>query len=124
MSASPNWRVWSLRVKDRYADNGVVGVAIAKVEGEVCEIDSFLMSCRVIGRTLETAFLARLASDAREQGATLLEGWFLPTKKNAPAREFYPGHGFEVAQRTGEGVLWRFDLSRQTIVPPAWISVT
>src|ERR1035441_8310886 len=89
MAASPDWRVWSLRVKDRYADNGVVGVAIAKVEGEVCEIDSFLMSCRVIGRTLETAFLARLASGAREQGATLLEGWFLPTKKTGAARALY-----------------------------------
>ena len=53
MAAAPNWRVWSLRVKDRYADNGLVGVAIARVDGEVCEIDSFLMSCRVIGRTLE-----------------------------------------------------------------------
>src|ERR1022692_4752865 len=123
MSASLNWRVWSLRVKDRYADNGVVGVAIASVEGEVCQIDSFLMSCRVIGRTLETALLARLASDAREQGATLLEGWFLPTKKNAPALEFYREHGFEVAERTGEGVLWRLDLQEKDIRTPEWIKV-
>src|ERR1035441_6283479 len=123
MAASPDWRVWSLRVKDRYADNGVVGVAIASVEGEVCQIDSFLMSCRVIGRTLETALLARLASDAREQGATLLEGWFLPTKKNAPALEFYREHGFEVAERTGEGVLWRLDLQEKEIRTPEWIKV-
>jgi FkbH-like protein len=123
MAATPNWRVWSLRVKDRYADNGLVGVAIARVDGEVCEIDSFLMSCRVIGRTLETAFLARLAADAREQGAKVLQGWFLPTKKNAPALEFYREHGFEVAERTEEGVLWKFDLTRQTIPPPEWVSI-
>jgi FkbH-like protein len=123
MAAAPNWRVWSLRVKDRYADNGLVGVAIARVDGEVCEIDSFLMSCRVIGRTLETAFLARLAADAREQGAKVLQGWFLPTKKNAPALEFYREHGFEVAERTEEGVLWKFDLTRQTIPPPEWVSI-
>src|ERR1019366_7769335 len=106
MAAGTAWRVWSLRVKDRYADNGLVGVAIARVEGQVCEIDSFLPSCRVIGRTLETALLSHLAADARERGATVLQGWFLPTRKNAPAREFYPGHGFEVAQQTEEGVLW------------------
>jgi FkbH-like protein len=123
MAATPNWRVWSLRVKDRYADNGLVGVAIARVDGEVCEIDSFLMSCRVIGRTLETAFLARLAADAREQGAKVLQGWFRPTKKNAPALEFYREHGFEVAERTEEGVLWKFDLTRQTIPPPEWVSI-
>jgi FkbH-like protein len=121
MAAGPKWRVWSLRVKDRYADNGLVGVAIARVDGEVCEIDSFLMSCRVIGRTLETALLAHLAADARERGAKLLQGWFLPTKKNAPAGEFYAGHGFEAAKTTTEGVLWNLDLRVKEIRTPEWI---
>jgi FkbH-like protein len=121
MAASPAWRVWSLRVKDRYADNGLVGVAIARAEGEVCEIESFLMSCRVIGRTLETALLAHVAADARARGAKTLQGWFLPTKKNAPAAEFYAGHGFEVAERTAEGVLWRLDLQEKEIRTPEWI---
>jgi predicted enzyme involved in methoxymalonyl-ACP biosynthesis len=91
------------------------------VDGEVCEIDSFLMSCRVIGRTLETALLAHLAADARERGAKVLQGWFLPTKKNAPAGEFYAGHGFEVAETTMEGVLWRLDLQKKEIRTPEWI---
>jgi FkbH-like protein len=121
MSACPAWRVWSLRVKDRYADNGLVGVAIARVDGPVCEIDSFLMSCRVIGRTLETALLAHLAKDARARGANILQGWFLPTKKNAPAGEFYPDHGFEVAETANEGVLWRLDLRKKEIRTPEWI---
>src|ERR1017187_3369041 len=121
MAAAPNWRVWSLRVKDRYADNGLVGVAIARVDGEVCEIDSFLMSCRVIGRTLETALLAHLAADARERGAKVLQERFRPTKKNAPALEFYREHGFEVAERTEEGVLWRLDLQEKEIRTPEWI---
>jgi FkbH-like protein len=123
MAATPNWRVWSLRVRDRYADNGLVGVAIARIDGEVCEIDSFLMSCRVIGRTLETALLAHLAADARERGAKVLQGWLLPTKKNAPAREFYREHGFEPDDQTAEDVLWKFDLTRHTIQPPEWISI-
>jgi FkbH-like protein len=121
MAAGPNWRVWTLRVKDRYADNGLVGVAIARVDGEVSEIDTFLMSCRVIGRTLETALLAHLAADARERGAKVLQGWFLPTKKNAPAAEFYAGHGFEAAETTTEGVLWRLDLREKEIRTPDWI---
>ncbi len=122
--SSPDWRVWSLRVTDRYADNGLVGVAIARTEGEVCEIDTFLMSCRVIGRTVETALLARLAADARERGAKLLQGWFLPTKKNAPAQEFYREHGFEPSATTPEGVLWKLDLTERTIPPPAWVRIT
>ena len=87
----------------------------------MCEIDTFLMSCRVIGRTVETALLARLAADARERGAKVLQGWFLPTKKNAPAREFYREHGFAEASKTAEGVLWTMDLNAGTIQTPEWI---
>jgi predicted enzyme involved in methoxymalonyl-ACP biosynthesis len=71
--------------------------------------------------------LAHLAADARERGAKLLQGWFLPTKKNAPAREFYRDHGFDVAEQTAEGVLcavlWKIDLTRHPILPPEWVSV-
>ena len=123
MAASPDWRVWCLRVKDRFADNGLVGVSIARFDGRVCEIDSFLMSCRVIGRTVETALLAHLAADARQRGATVLQGWFLPTKKNAPASELYREHGFEVAEARDDASLWTFDLTRNTIQAPQWVSV-
>ena len=123
MAACPGWRVWSLRVTDRYADNGLVGVAISHLEGEVCEIDTLLMSCRVIGRTLETALLARLAEDARSRGAKRLEGWFLPTKKNAPAQDFYRCHGFVEVRRTAEGTLFEFDLTSGAIATPGWIEV-
>lgn len=123
MAADPCCGVWSLRVKDRYADNGLVGVAIARFYGSICEIDSFLMSCRVIGRTVETALLASLAADARTRGATTLLGWFLPTKKNAPAVEFYREHGFVEAERSDAGVLWRLDLQKEEIRAPEWIRV-
>ncbi|HTP34610.1 MAG TPA: HAD-IIIC family phosphatase [Candidatus Acidoferrales bacterium] len=123
MAACPGWRVWSLRVTDRYADNGLVGVAITHLDGGVCEIDTFLMSCRVIGRTVETALLARIADDARSSGAGRLQGWFLPTKKNTPAQDFYREHGFSEAERTAEGTLFAFDLSQDTIPTPEWIRV-
>ena len=123
MASNPACRVWTLRVRDRYADNGLVGVAIARTDAQVCEIDSFLMSCRVIGRTVETALLAHLAADARRQGASQLQGWFLPTKKNAPAQEFYSQHGFEIVDQQDAGALWRLDLTRNTIVSPEWVRV-
>ena len=123
LAECPGWRVWTLRVSDRYADNGLVGVAISHLDGDVCEIDSFLMSCRVIGRTVETALLAHLARDAGTQGAQRLQGWFLPTPKNAPAREFYREHGFEPAETAGEGVLWILDLTARRIQTPEWIRI-
>jgi FkbH-like protein len=123
MSACPGWRVWSLKVTDRYADNGLVAVAISHSADSVCEIDTFLMSCRVIGRTVETALLARIAEDARASGAKHLQGWFLPTKKNAPAQDFYRDHGFNESNRTGEGTLFTFDLTQSTIATPEWIKI-
>jgi FkbH-like protein len=123
MAECPGWRVWSLVVADRYADNGLVGVAIAQMKGEICEVDTFLMSCRVIGRTVETAFLAHVAADARAQGTRWLQGWFLPTKKNAPAKDFYREHGFQVAEETAAGTLWRLDLSQRQVQTPEWIRV-
>jgi len=121
MARDPEWRVWSLRVTDRYADNGLVGVAIARVEGGIFEIDSFLMSCRVIGRTVETALLAHVVTEARTQGFATLQGWYLPTRKNAPAADFYARHGFEPVGETAEGTLWRLDLAAKEIHVPEWI---
>jgi len=124
MTPEDGWRVLSIRVSDCFSDNGLVGVAITRDQGDVCEIDTFLLSCRVIGRTVETALLAFLAGRARSRGMRRLEGWFLPTKKNAPAREFYQQHGFQPVRQQEQGTLWALDLEKDTVNPPEWIQVT
>ena len=119
--AKPGWDCYSIRVRDRFGDNGLVGVAITHQQGDTAEIDTFLLSCRVIGRTVETAFLSFLASQARSQGAHQLQGWFLPTKKNAPARNFYSEHGFTAAHQNGDGTLWTLNLTPDSLPAPEWI---
>lgn len=122
LSASAEARVYSIKVKDRFGDNGLVGVAIARYAGTTCEIDSFLLSCRVIGRTVETSFLAVIVEEARRRGCTLLRGWFLPTKKNAPAKDFLASQGFTKVREESDGSqTWEFDLAAGTIEFPAWI---
>lgn len=117
------WRVLSIQVRDRYADNGLVGMAITRDQGDVCEIDTFLLSCRVIGRTVETALLASLAEEARARGGRRLEGWFLPTRKNSPARDFYRNHGFQLISENAAGQLWSFDLAEGGLQAPEWVRV-
>jgi len=121
MVANPGWNCFSIRVKDRFGDNGLVGVAIMHTQDAICEIDTFLLSCRVIGRTVETAFLSFLAHRAQAQGARQVQGWFLPTRKNAPARDFYSSHGFTAVERNGEATLWRLDLSNEVPRCPEWV---
>jgi FkbH-like protein len=121
MASSTDWRVYSVRVKDRFGDNGLVGVAITRDLKEVCEIDVLLLSCRVIGRTVETALLSFLVERARSMGMKQFQGWFLPTKKNEPAKEFYPQHNFRpLAERDG-GTLWGVDLGQADCKCPEWI---
>lgn len=118
-----DWRIYTCGLRDRFGDNGLIGVVIGHQKGKILEIDTFLISCRVIGRTVETAILSVVMEKARQQGATELVGWYLPSKKNTPAKDFYSDHGFCCIQRQGESELWAKDLLDETIKVPAWIEV-
>lgn len=122
--SDPATVVWSYRLVDRFGDNGIIGVVIAKQEGKSWLLDTFLLSCRVIGRTVETAILALVADEARKAGATALEGEFIPTKKNAPAREVFAENGFERTEEDDSGrSLWRLELTGCPPKVPAWFVV-
>lgn len=124
LAATPGCNVLSLRLRDRFGDQGLVGVAITFDKDELCELDSFLLSCRVIGRSVENALLAHIAAGAIARGCTRLAGWFLPTKKNAPAKDFFQRSGFECTLQDDEGSRWILDLQNHQISSPEWINLT
>lgn len=116
--------VYSMTVHDKFGDEGVVGVAIVKKKGGDWWIDSLLMSCRVIGRSVETAFLAKIVADARKAKATRIIGEYVPTKKNPPAADLYERHGFGMPTTSDAGVTsWILNLDEQTIDVPEWIEL-
>ena len=124
-SLDPSKKVVAVRVQDRFGDNGIVGVAIASIDGGACRIESFLLSCRVIGRGVETALLGLLIQAIERLGVATVTGLFIPTKKNAPARDFYPKHGFERTSMTStsDETVWALDLGSKTISIPDWIEI-
>ena len=84
-----------MRVADRYGDHGLVAVALAvRAEPARYRLDSFLMSCRILGRQAEHALVRSVARRARENGASVLLGEFIPSKKNAPAARLFEDAGF------------------------------
>ncbi|MFC8350011.1 SDR family NAD(P)-dependent oxidoreductase [Streptomyces sp. NPDC057280] len=87
LADDPSLRCRTVRVADRFGDYGVVGAALLRTEGEVAVLETFLMSCRVLGKGVEHAFLARLAEEVRDSCA-LLRIVHRPTERNAPARRF------------------------------------
>ncbi len=126
-ASEPGSQAVAIRVRDRFGDAGVVGLALARTVGDACLIDSLLLSCRVIGRGIETALLAHLGAHARSLGAKVLLGEFIPTKKNAPCADFYTEHGF-TAQPPLEGdkgasIFYEYDLTNASPASPAWITL-
>jgi FkbH-like protein len=116
-----------VRVRDRFGDAGVVGLALARNEGDSCYIDSLLLSCRVIGRGIETALLAHLGEHALRTGAKRLVGEYIATKKNAPCADFYSDHGF--TQRVpseevhSDSAFYELDLTASAPTSPKWITL-
>jgi FkbH-like protein len=101
MAADPATVVAWLRLADRFGDQGLVGVAILRREGEQGLIDTLLMSCRVMNRRVEQALAAYLVEHARRLGCRELIGHYLPTRKNGMVRDLYPRLGFTATDDTG-----------------------
>jgi FkbH-like protein len=90
----PHWEIYTVSVRDRYGDNGIVGLAMLSFEGEVGRIDTLLLSCRVLGRRVEDHLLSFLSQRAVERGALRLHGLYIPTAKNSQVADFYSLRGF------------------------------
>jgi FkbH-like protein len=119
------WKVFAIHVKDSFGDNGIVGVCIVKPHNKpaTLEIDTFLLSCRVIGRKIETVMLALIVDLAKAAGAEFLVGKFIPTAKNQPCCSFYPDNSFTTTYRGESEVHYECKLTDTVIEFPKWITL-
>ena len=95
MASSPDWWCRWFRLADRFGDHGLIGVILAEESPSEWRIDTWLMSCRVLGRRMEDFMCACLMSAAQREGATAVVGEYIPTEKNAVVSGLYPQMGFE-----------------------------
>src|SRR6185312_12094419 len=109
--------------RDRFGDHGLVAAALALKGPSHWTIDSFLMSCRVIGYGIETAMLAYVAKAAKEAGSATLVGEIIPTSKNAPAVDMYLRHGFSECEIREGAQHWVLDLAGADFAFPDWLTV-
>jgi len=93
-----------LRLLDRFGDNGVIAIIIGRLqETKDLLIDTWLMSCRVLGRQVEPTTLNLIAEQAKRLGAKRLVGEYIPTKKNGMVKDHYARLGFTVAATNDTG---------------------
>lgn len=101
-----------MKLLDRFGDNGIISVVIGKVEDSALFLDTWLMSCRVLGRQVEEAALNLVVEKARERQLLKLVGVYKPTEKNGMVRDLYSRLGFQLISSDDAGVTtWELSLS-------------
>ena len=103
-----------LRLEDRFGDMGIVGVCVIVYEGETAIFDTFLLSCRSLGRKVEDVFLTHCLKLSQMREAHFAIGEYLPTNKNMQTRDFYLDRGFERLESNGSGYIAKIDLATLT----------
>lgn len=98
-SESEDHGVYWMSAKDRFGDYGVVGACVTVRSGHAADIDSFFVSCRVLGKGIETSFIWKVLQDLSSQTVDRVTAHTTPTNKNVPFLDFYERAGFT---RTGE----------------------
>ena len=92
------------QIEDKFGDSGITNAFIIEKNDKEWKIDTFLLSCRIIGRGIEDAIISHILKEAKNQGVEKIKADFIPTKKNNPAENFYENFGFKKQDN-----FWIFD---------------
>ncbi|MCD8131221.1 MAG: HAD-IIIC family phosphatase [Lachnospiraceae bacterium] len=106
-----HYDIYAYQVRDKFGDYGLVAVAV--VNTEVPEIDSFLMSCRVMGKQVESFVINEIEEDLLRRGFTFLRAGYIKTKKNAPVAELYESLGYQTVSATENVKNYCIDLTKR-----------
>ena len=87
-------------VKDRFGEYGIVGLILGKINGNALDVDTFLLSCRVLGRNVEGTILTELENYCNEKGLSVINLNFQPTQKNKPFQEFLANSDWKIDTKT------------------------
>jgi FkbH-like protein len=102
---------FSITVRDRFGDFGLINVVILRPVGVALEVDTFVMSCRVLQRGVEQLAMNKIFEYARQAGCTRVVGRYLRTAKNGMVKDFYPRFGFHpVPAPESEGTTWSMEV--------------
>lgn len=110
MLENPNWNVYVLGLKDKFGDNGTVGLALVEKQGKNWRIDTFLMSCRVIGRQAEDALLDCICRDAISENAQTIIAEYIKTAKNPLVSDFWDKMNFTKTESNEMTTRYAFEI--------------
>ena len=112
MVESDDSEVFFLRAGDKFGDMGIVGSCLCQYRDDEAVIDTLLLSCRALGRGIETRFLEEVMHLLAAHGAKRVYGQYIVTEKNAQVAEFFQNNDFAACPgRSGEGQWFSRDLA-------------
>jgi len=111
-SEDENFLVGCAQVLDKFGDNGITGVYIIKKNGKSWMLDTFLLSCRIIGRGVEDAMISHILRNAKNNNIEEFKAEFIPSQKNKPAENFLSNFGFKKQDQ-----FWIYDLNNNIKSP-------
>jgi FkbH-like protein len=114
----------AFRLSDRFTDHGLVALVVAFERDDVLDVDTWLMSCRVIGRTLEETVLQELCRGAFDRACSAIQGTYVPSPKNELVRDLYRRLGFEPLDESDGTTRWRYDVAKNGAIANDFIDVT
>jgi FkbH-like protein len=86
--------IYGLRVKDRFGDNGITGLIIIDINDKNAQIDTFLLSCRILGKKIEDVFAQYMLMKLKKSGIQSVKASYIKTMKNGQVSTFYERIGF------------------------------
>jgi len=122
LQSDPDALTIQARLEDIFGDNGMISAVICRQAGQRLEVDTWLMSCRVLGRRVEDAILHYVVEQARLKGVTEIIGRYIPTARNALVRDHFEKLGFvRIAAEGGGETTWRLEVGsyHETSLPVA-----
>ena len=118
-ASDPHYWVGCAQIEDKFGDNGITGVFIVKKENKEWLIDTFLLSCRIMGRGIEDGILGHIIQEAKMQGIDMIRAEFIQTKKNKPSETFLSDYGFKKNNN-----YWTYDVKNNPIKIPSHLACT
>ena len=103
-------RIYGLRVKDRFGDHGLTGLIITN---EIADIDTFLLSCRILGKNIETVFIQYMLMKLKSSGVKTVTASFIRTLKNSQVEDFYEKLYFEIEKKSESEKQYILNLENQ-----------
>jgi FkbH-like protein len=100
--SNPKTIALTLELSDKFGEHGLIAVAIGLPKDDDLIIDTFLMSCRVLNRTVEQFFINEIFQQANQKGFKRIIGEYIPTTKNGMVKDLFPSFGFKTKNVTEE----------------------